>query len=181
MWHDLSQAPCNGCFMGEEQFLKALKERLVANATKLTPDKILFYAKIDVDFHFSKKNAYSIFRAGNKAFMGKSQKFRSAEDSMVLQLRSQGNKLGISEPIGSDLWALCLFYFENYHIRKKEIRNKRLNDLSNLFELPMDCLKTAGIIVDDTQICSFDLSRRLPGKSNYLELFLIRYETLGNG
>lgn len=162
---------------GEEELLKLLKGRINDQIFDLEANKVLFYAKIDVAHHFSKKNAYSVFRAGRKAFLGKSQKFRSAEDSMVLQLRSQRNKLGISEPIGSDLWALCLFYFENYNIRKKNRRNKKLNDLSNLFELPMDCLKTAGVIVDDTQICSFDLSRRLPGMKNELEIFLIEYSS----
>jgi Holliday junction resolvase RusA-like endonuclease len=163
--------------MGDEkELLTLLKGRINDQIFNLKADKILFYAKIDVDHHVSKKNNRPIFRAGQRSFMGKSQKLRTAEDAMVLQLRSEANKFGVSKPIGSDLWALCLFYFENYNLRKKEKRSKRLNDLSNLFELPMDCLETAGIIEDDTQICSFDLSRRLPGDHNMLELFLIKYE-----
>jgi len=163
--------------MDGSEILKALKERVNDQIFQLKADQIVFYAKIDIDVHISKKNNRPVFRAGQRAFLGKSQKLRNAEDQMVLQLRSQGNKYGITEPIGHDLWVLCLFYFENYHLRKKETRSKRLNDLSNLFELPMDCLQTAGIIQDDTQIQSFDLSRRLPGEHNMLELFLIKYET----
>lgn len=160
---------------GEKELLKLLKERINEQIFNLQANKILFYAKIDVEHHVSKKNNRPVFRAGTRAFLGKSSKLRSAEDKMVLSLRSQGNKYGITEPIRSDLWLLCLFYFENYHLRKKDQRSKKLNDLSNLFELPADCLETAGIIENDSQICSFDLSRRLPGMKNELEIFLIEY------
>jgi Holliday junction resolvase RusA-like endonuclease len=165
--------------MGEEKdLLTLLKGRINDQIFNLKTDQILFYAKIDVGIHVSKKNNRPIFRAGQRSFMGKSSKLRNAEDAMVLQLRSQGNQHGILEPIKSDLWALCLFYFENYNLRKKEKRSKKINDLSNLFELPMDCLQTAGIIEDDTQICSFDLSRRLPGMKNELEIFLIEFDNI---
>jgi Holliday junction resolvase RusA-like endonuclease len=159
----------------DSSILAALKGRINDQIFKLTPNQILFYAKIDVDHHISKKNNRPIFGRGGKSFLGKSQKLRDAENSMVLQLRSQGNKYRIIEPIRSDLWCVFLFYFKNYNLRKKERRNKKLNDLSNLFELPADCLQEAKIIEDDGQIQSFDLSRRLPADHNYLELFLISY------
>lgn len=161
--------------MDDSKILEALKGRINDQIFQLTPNKILFYAKIEVDRQISKKNARPIFKSGGKPFLGKSQQLRSAENSMVLQLRSQGNKLGITEPIRSDLWCMFLFYFKDYHLRKKAKRSMRVNDLSNLFELPADCLQTAGIILDDNQICSFDLSRRLPGDRNYVEMFLIDY------
>lgn len=160
----------------DSSILAALKERLNDQVFKLKVDQIVFYAKIDVDSHISKKNNRPIFRAGNKSVLGKSQKLRSAEDKMVLQLRSQRNGLGIYEPIRHDLWCLLLFFFKDYHLKKESKRSRRVNDLSNLFELPADCLQAAEIIENDSQICSFDLSRRLPGDKNQVEIFLIKYE-----
>lgn len=160
----------------DSSILAALKERRNDQVFKLKADKIVFYAKIDVDRHVSKKNNRPIFRAGGKAFLGKSQALRYAEDKMVLQLRSQRNHLRIAEPIRHDLWCLLLFFFKDYHLKKESKRSQRVNDLSNLFELPADCLQTAGVIENDSQICSFDLSRRLPGDKNQVEIFLIKYE-----
>lgn len=43
-------------------------------------------------------------------------------------------------------------------------------DLSNLIELPADCLQSAGIIENDTDIVSFNGTGRFPGKQNELEI-----------
>ena len=58
--------------------------------------------------------------------------------------------------------------------RKGKI-SQRLPDLSNLYELPQDCLTEAGVIHDDHLICSHDLSRRLIGDRHALEVFLFKH------
>ena len=49
-------------------------------------------------------------------------------------------------------------------------------DLSNLYQLPEDCLQQAGIIENDNLIESHDLSRRLHGPQNELEIFILRFQ-----
>jgi Holliday junction resolvase RusA-like endonuclease len=63
------------------------------------------------------------------------------------------------------------FFFLDYYTKTGE-RRRTLPDLSNLYEMPQDCLQTAGIIDNDTDIISHDGSRRLPGVENRLEILI---------
>lgn len=135
-----------------------------------------YYASIEVEKHISKKNAYQVTGRGNKHWMRKASNITNAEDIMVLQMRQQAIHQKIYAPIGSDLHCMYVFYFRDYYNKGTFLRNKKLNDLSNLIELPSDCLKTAGIIGDDCQICSFDGTRRMPSDRNYIEIFIMDYE-----
>ena len=144
---------------------------------KFDLEKVVYYAKIPVDKHRTKKNSRPIFtnRKTGKSFLGKDKSLASAENSMVSVLRAQRARYGIDEPIKFDVWILFLFWFDSYYT-KKGYRAKTLGDLSNLYQLPEDCLQKAGVIENDSQICSHDLSRRLPGKENCLEIFVFKYE-----
>lgn len=63
---------------------------------------------------------------------------------------------------------------------------KTIGDLSNLYQLPEDCLEKAGIIANDTLIMAHDYSRRLPAEKNELEIYVLKYsnpkmaESVGN-
>lgn len=138
-------------------------------------EDILFYAHIEVERHFTKKNSRPIFKRGGKPFIGKNPTYAKAEDAMVLKLRSQGNQQRIFEPIECDLWAMFIFHFDNYYLQDRSRRSQKLGDLSNLYQMPEDCLQRAGIIKNDGQICSHDLSRRLPSNKTYLEIFLLKF------
>jgi Holliday junction resolvase RusA-like endonuclease len=137
--------------------------------------KELFYASIEVERHATKKNGRTIFFAGKRPILGKSQALRDAESNLVLELRSARNTYGITEPIECDMRALFIFHFANY-FTKRGPRNKKLGDLSNLYQLPEDCMEEAGIIVNDSLICSHDGSRRVPSDRNRLEIYLLRFE-----
>jgi len=140
-------------------------------------DRYLFYATISVERHFTKKNSRPIFRGkGGKPFLGKDPTFSKAETSMVSYLRTQAPDFGITEPLECDLWAVFFFHFDNYYVKDGSRRSKRVGDLSNLYQMPEDCLQRAGIIKDDSQIVSHDLSRRLPSDRNMLEIFLFEAE-----
>jgi Holliday junction resolvase RusA-like endonuclease len=143
-------------------------------------ENLLFYGRINVSKHVSKKNNRPIFqnRGNRKAFLGKSDDLKAAEDNYLRQLHDLKDDQKIIKPIGSDLWIVCFFYFSEFYIKDGSRRSKRVNDLSNLLELPMDCLQTAGIIEDDSQVCSFDLSRRFPSNdgTNFCEIFILKHK-----
>lgn len=170
--------------MGEKETLQALQERLVNSVKQLKATEILFQARFEVDHHISKKNGKTPFviwpKGGGKprAVLPTDPVVKQAENFQMLQLRSIANRMPRFECIGSDvrLWGIFHFYFSNYHLKNEAKRNKKLNDLSNLYELPQDALQKAGIIEDDGQIESHDLSRRLPGEKNEIEIILIKYE-----
>jgi Holliday junction resolvase RusA-like endonuclease len=156
--------------------LDALKARI---QQKFSIDKLLFYASIDVPQHVTKKNNRPIFmnQGTGRRFLGKDKRLVSAESHLITQLKMAKIAQGLKEPIKERLWVIYHFIFqrEAYYTLKNTI-SKRLPDLSNLLELPSDTLTKALIIDDDTQIDSFDLSRRLVGDKNKLEIFILKYE-----
>lgn len=170
--------------MGEEIILNALKERLVKNVSDFKATQILFHARFEVPFgHKSKKNGKQPFvitpKNGRRPYatLPTRPDIKQAENFYLLKLREAANKMSFNFPIRSDvqLWLVAHFHFKNYYVKKKRRMSMRLNDLSNLYELPQDALQKAGIIEDDVQICSHDLSRRLPGNKDEIEIFLIEY------
>lgn len=182
----LSLEPINIWAMREKEIFEALQERLVNNVKQLTPSQILFQARFEVDHHISKKNGktpYIIYpKAGGKPYatLPTDPIVKQAEEFQMLQLRSAFNRSGLSKCIGYDvrLWGIFHFYFSNYYVKNNKRVNRKINDLSNLYELPQDALQKAGVIEDDGQIESHDLSRRLPGEKNEIEIILIKYENI---
>ncbi len=143
---------------------------------QLTSD-MLFYCKIDIDQHVTKKNGRPVFinKYTKKAVMGKTPKLKSAESSMRLKLRSEANRQHLYTPIDFPIWVIMHFYFDNFY-NKDGTLNKKIPDLSNLYELPQDILQDVGIILNDNLIHSHDLSRKLPAMNNSLEIFIIKHE-----
>jgi len=81
------------------------------------------------------------------------------------------------ESIDCDVNARFLFYFpKSKFYTKKGVRSARIADLSNLYEMPQDCLQVAGVLLDDALICSHDGSRRLPidSEKHYLRITLTK-------
>lgn len=128
-----------------------------------------FYAYIPVEKHVSKKNNRPIWNGR----LCKSQDLRTAENHLITNLSLLKNQQNTPLLVG-DIWAVFRFYFKNYYTGKR--RSKRVNDLSNLYELVQDCLQEAQIIENDADIVSHDRSRRLPGKENAVEIELYRLD-----
>jgi len=129
-----------------------------------------FYIYLPVDKHISKKNNRPIWRGR----IGKSKDLQNAEKYLTLAFKSRKNELKLNTLRG-DIWVIFRFYFKNYHT-KQGVRSDRVNDLSNLYELPQDCLQEAGVIENDSDIVSHDRSRRLPGKENALEIEIYSFK-----
>lgn len=132
----------------------------------------LFYARFPVESHVSKKNNRPIFNAGKNPFIGKSQKLRDAELHMTARLKMHMRSLNI-QTIHQDVEVTFTFYFANYYVDGR--RSKRIPDLSNLIQLPEDCLVQAGILGDDQQIASYDGTRRVPSDRNEIEIVIKRF------
>lgn len=130
-----------------------------------------FHFKIDLPYHAVKKNNRPIHGRGLKKWIGKSDRLKNAEHYLTSMLMDHRIMSGYPKPLTGDLHAVFIFTFEEYFTKKGE-RARTLPDLSNLLELPADCLQEAGIIQNDSDICLFDGSCRLPGKKNQLEIFL---------
>lgn len=140
----------------------------------------LFHAKIPVAEHISKKNNRPILknRRTGISFIGKGDRLKSAEQALLYNLQRRASDMGLAEPIKGNLWALFKFYFPGSKLyTRKEIRSSRIPDLSNLYELPQDCLQAARIIKNDNQIQAHDGSRILesPDSNHYLEIFLFSF------
>jgi Holliday junction resolvase RusA-like endonuclease len=106
-------------------------------------------------------------------FIGKSSKAKFAEDWMIRKL-SEARK-SLDKSITCDINAKMLFYFpKDIFTTKKGDRSKKLNDLSNLIELPADVMQKVSIINNDQQIVSLDGSRRIesPDEHYWLEITL---------
>jgi Holliday junction resolvase RusA-like endonuclease len=133
---------------------------------RLKPDFTIY---LPVERHLSKKNGRPLWRGR----IGKSKDLLNAEKYFELAFKSKKNELKLQTLTG-DLWVVFRFYFKNYHTKEGR-RSERVNDLSNLYELPQDCLQSAGVIENDSDIVSHDWSRRLPGKENAIEIEIYKF------
>lgn len=90
---------------------------------------------------------------------------------MILNLLKARRETSYKLPIQGPVSACFRFFFSDFY-RKDGKQRENLADLSNLVQLPEDCLQKAGIIFNDRQIFSLDGSRRLPGSETALEIWL---------
>ncbi len=162
---------------GESQNIVNALETRIRQSFSL--DKLLCFFTIPVENHLSKKNGRPIFfnKLRQRHFIGKDARLKSAEDHMILEMKMQRISQNIMDPICERIWTIFHFYFskEDYFTKKGDISLK-LPDLSNLYELPQDSLQKAGIILNDTQIESHDLSRRLYSDKPRLDIFILKYD-----
>lgn len=141
------------------------------------PD-ILFKCMIPLSRHSSKKNEKEPgFNITTRKF------FVKAKEGAIKSKNELNQRLQIErlkqrvDLISCDINAKFIFYFpETKFFTKKGERNKNLPDLSNLYEMPQDCLQFAKIIEDDTYIVSHNGSERRPieGARYWLEIELSR-------
>jgi Holliday junction resolvase RusA-like endonuclease len=141
------------------------------SSTMKTP---IFRTIIRVDSHVVKKNNRPIFGRGTRKFIGKSDKLRSAENNLILFLKKDSKLVLNGDTLTGDLHCSFIFGMDNYYTKEGK-RNRKLPDLSNLIQLPEDCLQTAGIIEDDTDICCLDGSMRIPAKYNFIDIVIYRF------
>lgn len=158
-----------------------------------TKENIISYFTISVDSHVVKKNKRPIKQmftkgGGRRPFIGKSDQLLNMESFIEEQLRAQAYLQGLNFPLDERLWIVFHFYFtkDQYfcHDRKGNVIeskiNQKLPDLSNLIELPQDCLQKCGIIKNDNLVDSLDLSRRLVGDTTRLDIFILKAENAWN-
>lgn len=153
-------------------------------------EDLLCFFSIEVPEHITKKNKWTVFRnrRTGKVGIGAPRDLKLAENYLVYEMQEQALKQGWKEPYTGPVWAIFHFYFTNeqYYAKPKRkadkpVMKKNVKDLSNLIQLPEDVLQKAGIIENDCQICSLDLSRRLVGEKTKVEIFLLKYrDTLWN-
>lgn len=164
-----------------ESIIRSINEQ---TRLALTSSRPLFHARIEVGSHVVKKNSKTIKNRRTKSgaikpYIGNTQRQASAQDFLVLELRRRAADICLDKPIHDSVWAMLLFFYPNsqFFTQRGQI-NRKLPDLSNLYELPQDALQKAGILKNDSQIMSHDLSRKLPsGDENfYLEIFLLEYD-----
>jgi len=144
-------------------------------------DRLLAHFVIETESHVVKKNNRPIFRRGRgrgKTFLGKTDRLINAEGYYLLEMTKQAATQGAGYPIDFPIWVIFLFYFSptDYFTKKGQI-SLTLPDLSNLYQLPEDCLQKAGVIKNDSLIHSHDLSRRLVSDKPRLEIFILKHNT----
>jgi Holliday junction resolvase RusA-like endonuclease len=135
--------------------------------------KVLFSCLIPVASHVVKKNNRPIWRGR----LGKSDVLRSAE-SYLIQALTREMKLAKIKPITEYVSVKFTFYFPtSKYLTKKGMRNKKVPDMSNLYQLPEDCMQKAGVLFDDNLIENHDGSKRLPhDQGHFLEIQITSLE-----
>lgn len=102
----------------------------------------------------------------------KTAKAKHAENELMTRLQIQKLKSRI-DTITCDVNVRFIFYFpSSLYYTKKGARNKKLPDLSNLYELPQDVMQKLEILENDTQVVSHDGSRRVAVQGSRYFLFI---------
>lgn len=125
--------------------------------------------------HVVKKNNRPVFGK----MIGKSKRLVEAERFLIMKLEQIRTKDPGSYPINEYMGACFTFYYPANKIYTKQgTVSKHLADISNLYELPQDCLTKAGIIEDDRLIKHHDSSRILKSPDNfyYLGIDLVSFD-----
>lgn len=158
---------------GPKSILGAIDDRIKSN---FNLNDLLAMFTIPVERHLIKKNNRPAFSINGRGVLGKTSELKKAEKNMCLHLRSQANKQKIYQPFSGPLWVITHFYYklEDY-ITKAGVMKKTIGDLDNLLCLPLDCLEDSGIIENDSQVCSLDLTRRLVGNETKVDIFILRH------
>jgi Holliday junction resolvase RusA-like endonuclease len=145
--------------------------------------KILFECRIDVDRHVVKKNNRPIYKnkATNSLFLGKSKNLLHAENDMTRRLRErwfrwQAHHGGVSKITTPVHVEMKFFFTKDEYFTKQGNMNKKIPDLSNLYQLVEDCLQKANVIENDYLIESHDGSRRLVGDRMELEITIREFK-----
>lgn len=141
----------------------------------------LWKIRVQVEKHAIKKNSRNIrLTRSGRMFPGKSEALVNAEYRLKTTFAHDPSRP--VTPFNFPLHVQFTFifptkvFFCNTGKRRGEISG-RIPDLSNLYQLPEDCLQAAGIIEDDQLIYSHDGSRRqsLDGDNHYLEISIWPY------
>lgn len=129
---------------------------------------MIFEATIPVFRHIVKKNSRPIWRGR----IGKSKELVAAEEYLTAYLK---NFLDKHHPITDKVGCCLTFIFG-----PDQKRSYSLTDISNLYELPQDCLQKSGILKNDRLIAHHDGSRKKLGARTLLKIKLSLYnEELG--
>lgn len=134
---------------------------------------VLFKCIIDVESHGIKKNSREIrFNTRTKRpFLGKNSKAEKLEIQMLQKLKYAAWASDLKMPINSAVNVKFTFHYpETAFYTKKNNVSKNLADLSNLYQMPEDCLQKANILENDRLICGHDGSRRVPSGAFQLEI-----------
>lgn len=150
---------------------EALNERVKSN---FDMNNLVCMFSIPIEKHVVKKNKRPIWRGR----IGKSRELIAAENYLELVMKQQASQQDFKKPIDFPVWVIFHFYFtkDRFYTKqsKYKLRSKTLPDLSNLYEIVQDTLQGAGVIENDNLIDSHDLSRRLVGDANKLEIFILK-------
>lgn len=128
----------------------------------------LVRGSVRLESHVVKKNGRPIRRNrySGQPFIGKSSRLVDAE----MTLEAAFAEIKPPQPITDPVWALFWFEFEQSWAFTKKTKALRLSmpDLSNLLELPQDCLQSAGVLANDNLIHGHDFSRIVLGHETRL-------------
>lgn len=135
---------------------------------------LLFYAYFPVEKHTSVKNRKRILKNNRTGvpFIGKDAKHLRLENELIRAFMNAKFRMEDFLFIKEYVNVKMTFHFKksDYFTKKGEI-NRKIPDLSNLYQLPEDCLTKARIIEDDHYIASHDGSRRVPNDiGHFLEI-----------
>jgi Holliday junction resolvase RusA-like endonuclease len=137
---------------------------------------VLFSCKVPVKKHAIKKNSKQIaFNKGTgKRFIRSNDDAIFYEKWLVHKLIAEKLKQRI-DTITKPISVKFIFWFPmTVYFTKKGQRNKKIADMSNLYQSPEDALQKAGIIFDDNLIENHDGSKRKPidDTSYWLEIVI---------
>lgn len=123
----------------------------------------VFKCLIEVSSHGILKNSKQILRKfSGQRFIGTSSRAKHAQNYLNALLLREKLKARI-DTIDFDVNVKFVFHYpKSVYFTKSGKRSNKVGDLSNLYELPQDCLQKVGILSSDSLIASHDGSHRAP-------------------
>lgn len=139
---------------------------------------IIFKCLVEVNKHGVLKNSKRILKkwSSEQRFIGKSENAEYAQKYLNAVLMREKLKSRV-DTIDFDVNVKFVFHYPtSVYFTKAGKRSNKVGDLSNLYELPQDCLQKVGILANDSLIVSHDGSRRAPieGVKYMLEIEISR-------
>jgi Holliday junction resolvase RusA-like endonuclease len=130
----------------------------------------VFELLIEVEKHVVQKNRQQIrfSKSKRRRFIAKSDQAQRAANELTqrLLIYKLQNRL---ETIDFDVTAEFIFYYpQSKFFTKKGVRSKNLADVSNLIELPQDCLQKSKILADDNLICKVEAKRGISENESHI-------------
>lgn len=145
-----------------------------------TTERLVFSSTLRVTGFGMLKNRKRIFtnKRTGASFLGTEQKHKNYQNELLAKLIKARPADFVCNSASMLRIQFKFAYPRHKIVTKKNALNRKCGDLSNLYQMPEDCLQRAEIISDDVYIVSHAGSKRVisPDENYYIEIKVFEIE-----